>query len=98
MNALPTLLAIIAKMDSEKLAAMARRLETKLVEQAKAGDLQARQHAAIREIDVMTAATQELHRRDYSRPVRQLPTVVDRETVLGDLNTTVRLSFCIKVF
>jgi len=97
MNALPTLHTAIAKMDSDKLADLRRRVEAKLLAEIAAPVPQSRARSFIREVDVITAAAEELHNRDYFKPTPG-PTVVDRETVLGDLNTTVRLSFVIKVF
>lgn len=98
MNALPTLRTAIARMDSYVLADLRRRIEQKLVDEATAGAVpQSRARSFIREVDVITAAAEELDKRGFFKP-RPGPSAVDRETVLGNPDTLVRLPFFIKVF
>lgn len=98
MNALPTLRHAIARMDSFKLADLRRRIEQKLFDEATAGPVpQSRARSFVREVDVITAAAEELHSRDWFAPSPG-PSAVDRETVLGNPDTLVRLPFFVKVF
>jgi hypothetical protein len=97
-----SLRAVVSRLDSDKLRALRRRLDTELLNEAHAGTLES-SSATLRRIDVMTACSEELLRRPlYGRSeleLRPVPWVeVDQETVLGDPNTTIRLQRSIRVF
>jgi len=102
MNALPTLRNVIARMDSAKLRSLRWRIECKLVEELKAGPIpQERARSFVREVDVITACSEELFSRPFcGRSEKEVYGwgAVDHETVLGDPNTLMRLPFFIKVF
>ena len=89
-----TLRNAVRTWNSRRLRDTRKRLETKLVEQIKSGTAQSRGSAFFREVDVMTACSEELLCRPSTVPYVE----VDQETVLGDPNTLMRSQRSYRVF
>lgn len=89
-----TLRNALRSWNSRRLQDLRKRIETKLLAEIAAGTAQARAKAFIREVDVMTAASEELHARPLTVPYVE----VDQETVLGDHGTLMRSQRSYRVF
>lgn len=91
-----TLRNAVRKWDSSPLRGMRERLENKLLAQITCGTAQARGPEFLRDVNVMTACSEEL----LTRPIEyHVPYVeVDQETVLGDPNTLIRSQRSFRVF
>jgi hypothetical protein len=92
-----TLRNAVRTWDTDRLQALRVRLEAQLIAQIQDGTAHARKHAFLREVNVITAAAEEIQSRPLPPP--HVPYVeVDQETVLGDPGTLVRSQRSYRVF
>lgn len=91
-----TLQVVIGRMESSRLRSLRRRLEAKLLEEAKAGKPGTRE--MFRRIDIITAAGTELSQRGELNPSAISYVDVDQEVVLGDPATLIRSQRSYRVF